>query len=98
MVLHQKCLRLKIVNVKKITRDVVGPTPIVLTPPPSPVFYAYVSRAGEMISEVEGTRPWGSSRKRVPKCLKGPKTTNATIAIAEKLFKRSKRGPFSLYV
>ena len=28
-----------------------------------------------MILEVEGTRPWGPSRKRVPECLKGPKTT-----------------------
>ena len=37
-----------------------------------------------MIPEVEGTRPWGSSRKRVPKCLKGPKITYTTIAIAKK--------------
>ena len=53
-------------------------------------------RAGEMIPEVEGTRPLGPSRKRVPKCLKGPKTTYTTIAIAEKQSKRSKKGPFSL--
>ena len=56
------------------------------------------ARAGEMIPKVEGTRPWGLSRKRVPKCLKGPKTTYPTIANAEKQFKRSKRGPFSLYI
>ena len=55
-------------------------------------------RAGEMIPEVEGTRPWGPSRKRVPKCIKGPKTTYTTIAVAEKQSKRSKKGPFSLYI
>ena len=32
-----------------------------------------------MIPEVEGTRPWGPSRKRVPKYIKGPKTTYTTI-------------------
>ena len=40
-----------------------------------------------MIPEVVvggGTRPWGPSRKRVPKCRKGPKTTYTTISIAEK--------------
>ena len=37
-----------------------------------------------MILEVEGTRPWGPSKKRVPECLKGPKTTYTIIAIAEK--------------
>ena len=41
-----------------------------------------------------GTRPWGPLRKRVSKCLKGPKTTYTTIAIAEKRSKRSKKGPF----
>ena len=51
-----------------------------------------------MIPEVEGTRPWGPSRKRVFGCLKGPKTTHTTIAIAEKQSKRSKKGPFSLYI
>ena len=51
-------------------------------------------RAGEMIPEVEGTRPWGPPEKRVPKCLKGPKTTYTTIKIAEKHSKRSKKGPF----
>ena len=35
-----------------------------------------------------GTRTWGPSRKRVPKCLKGPKTTYKNIAIAEKQSKR----------
>ena len=55
-------------------------------------------RAGEMIPEVEGTRPWGPSRKRVPKCIKGPKTIYTTIAVAEKQSKRSKKGPFSLYI
>ena len=40
----------------------------------------------------------GSPRKRVPKCLKGPKTTYTTIEIAEKQSKRSKKGPFSLYI
>ena len=49
-----------------------------------------------MIPEVEGTRPWGPSRKRVPKCIKGPKTIYTTIAVAEKQSKRSKKGPFSL--
>ena len=47
-----------------------------------------------MIPEVRGTRPWGPSRKRAPKCLKGPKTTYTTIAIAEKQSKRSKRAHF----
>ena len=56
------------------------------------------TRAGEVIPEVEGTRPRGPSRKRVSKCLKGPKTTYTTIAIAEKQSKRSKKGPFSLYI
>ena len=51
-----------------------------------------------MIPEVEGTRPWGPPRKRVPKCLKGPETTYTSIAIAEKQSKRSKKGPFSLYL
>ena len=46
-----------------------------------------------MIPEVEGTRPWGPPGKRVPRCLKGPKTTYTTIAIAEKQSKRSKKGP-----
>ena len=46
---------------------------------------------------MEGTRPWGPSRKRVPKCIKRPKTTYAAIAMAEKQSKRSKKGPFSLY-
>ena len=41
-------------------------------------------RAGEMIPEVERTRPWGPSKKRVPKCIMGPKTTYTTIAVAEK--------------
>ena len=41
-----------------------------------------------------GTRPWGPSRKRVPKGLKGPKTSYTTIAIAEKRSKWSKKGPF----
>ena len=52
-----------------------------------------------MIPEVEETRPWGPSRKRVPKYIKGPKTTYTTIAVAEKKqSKRSKKGPFSLYI
>ena len=55
-------------------------------------------RAGEMIPEVEGTRSWGPWRKRVPMCIKGPKTTYTTIAVAEKQSKRSKKGPFSLYI
>ena len=58
-----------------------------------------LSRAGEMIPEVEGTKPCPPPpRKRVPKCLKGPKTTYTTIATAEKQSKRSKKGPFSLYI
>ena len=56
------------------------------------------ARAGEMIPEVEGTRPWGPPGKRVHKCLKGPKTTYTTIVIVEKQSKRSKKGPFSLYL
>ena len=55
-----------------------------------------LGRTGEMIPEVEGTRPWGPPRKRVPMCLKGPKITYTTIAIAEKQSKRSKKGPFSV--
>ena len=51
-----------------------------------------------MIPEVEGTRPWGPPGKRVPRCLKGPKTTYRTIAMAEKQSKRSKKGPFSSYI
>ena len=51
-----------------------------------------------MIPEVEGTIPWGPSMKRVPKCLKGPQTTYATIVVAEKQSKRSKMGQFSLYI
>ena len=55
-----------------------------------------------MIPEVGGgggTRLWGPPRKRVLKCLKGPKTTYTTIAIAEKQSKRSKKmGSFSLYI
>ena len=58
----------------------------------------YRYRAGEIIPEVEGTRPWGPSRQRVPKCIKGPKTTYTTIAVAEKQSKKGKKGPFSLYI
>ena len=54
-------------------------------------------RAGEMIPEV-GRLGLGAPRKRVPKCLKGPKTTYTTIEIAEKQSKISKKGPFSLYI
>ena len=36
---------------------------------------------------------WGAT-----KCLKGLKTTNAIMEIAEKQFKRSKKGKFSLYI
>ena len=43
-----------------------------------------------MILEVEGTRPWGPSRKKAPKCLKGPKTTNASMAVAEKQLREVK--------
>ena len=50
-----------------------------------------------MIPEVGGTRPWALEGKG-PKYLKGPKTTYTTIAIAEKQSKRSKKGPFLLYV
>ena len=51
-------------------------------------------RAGEMIPEVRGTSPWGPSRKRVPKCLKGPETTYTTIAIAENSPREVKRAHF----
>ena len=51
-------------------------------------------RAGEMIREVGRTKPRGPSRKRVPKCPKGPDTIFATILIAGKQSKRSKKGPF----
>ena len=45
-----------------------------------------------------GTSPWEPPRKRVHKCLKGPKTTYTTIAIAEKQSKRGKKGPiFVIY-
>ena len=40
----------------------------------------------------------GALRKRVHKCLKGPKTTYTNIAVAEKQSKRSKKEPFSLYI
>ena len=40
----------------------------------------------------------GGPEKKVLKCLKGPKTTYTTIAIAEKQSERSKKGPFSLYI
>ena len=56
-------------------------------------YFLYLLRAGEMIPEVEGARPWGAPRKKVPQCLKGPKTTYTTIEIAEKQSKRSKRVP-----
>ena len=56
----------------------------------------HTGRAEEMNPEVEGPRPWGPPRKRVPKCLKGPKITYPIIAIAEKQSKRRKKGPFSL--
>ena len=46
-----------------------------------------------MIPEVEGTRPWGPPRRRVPKCLKWPNTTYTNIAIAEKQSKRSQKVP-----
>ena len=55
-------------------------------------------RAGKMIPEVRGDQALGPSRKRVPKGLKGPKNTYTTITIAEKQSKRSKKGPFSLYI
>ena len=69
----------------------------------------FLVRAGEMIPEVGGggdrpfssgpPRPWGPSPLgTIPKWLKGPKTTYTTIAIAEKQSKRSKKGPFSLYI
>ena len=45
-----------------------------------------------------GTRLWRPPRKRVLKCLQGPKTTYTTIAIAEKQSKRGKKGPFLLYI
>ena len=44
-----------------------------------------------------GTRPSGPSRKRVPKCLKGPKTTYRTILIVGKQSKRSERAHFVIY-
>ena len=40
----------------------------------------------------------GALEERVPKCIKGPKTTHTTIAVAEKQSKKSKKGPFSLYI
>ena len=62
-------------------------------------YIASANRAGGSIPEVwgGGTRPWGPSRKRVPKCLKGPKTIYTTIAIAEKQSKRSKKAHFVIY-
>ena len=51
-----------------------------------------------MIPEVEGTMPWGPSRKRVPKCIKGPKTTYTTISVAEKKVQEKQKGPiFVIY-
>ena len=40
----------------------------------------------------------GALEKRVPECLKWPKTTYTIIATAEKQSKKSKKGPFSLYI
>ena len=57
-----------------------------------------VVRAAEMIPEMGGLGLGGPSRKRAPKCRKGPKTTNATMTIAEKQFKRSKKDPFLSYI
>ena len=51
-------------------------------------------RAGEMIPEVEGTRPWEPPRKRVPKCLKGPKTTNTTMNLLKNSQRELKRAHF----
>ena len=49
-----------------------------------------------------GSRPLGPRGKESPgespPGLKRPKTTYTTIAIAEKQSKRSKKGPFSLYI
>ena len=50
-----------------------------------------------MIPEV-GDQALGALEEKGPKCLKGPKTTYTTISIAEKRSKRSKNGPFSLYI
>ena len=52
------------------------------------------ARAGEMSPEVEGTRPWGPWRKRVPECLKGPKTTYTTI----RMLKNSPSEPKGVYI
>ena len=40
----------------------------------------------------------GALEEKGPKCLKGTKTINANMVLAEKQFKRSKKGPFSLYM
>ena len=54
-----------------------------------------ICRAGEVIPEVEGTRPWGPRGKGSPSVgIKGPKTTNTTNTVAEKQSKRRKRAHF----
>ena len=81
---------------------------LALTPPPDraiPVLWQNFIRT----FNVPGRQGWrndsrgggldlGGPMKRVRKCLKGPKSTYTTIAIAEKQSKRSKKVPFSLYI
>ena len=50
-----------------------------------------------MIREVGGLG-LGALEEKGPECLKGPKTTYTTLAIAEKQSKRGKKDPFSLYL
>ena len=54
-------------------------------------------RAGEMIPEVEGTRPWGPRGKGSPSVSKGPKQPMQLWQLLKKQFNRGKKGPFSLY-
>ena len=82
---------------RDIPRELTGPT-FFLVRAWNVAAAAQKFRTGEMIPEVEGTRPWGPRAKGVPKCLKGPKTTYTTIAVAEKQSKRSKKGPFLLHI
>ena len=58
---------------------------------------AYLAQGGRNDSRGGGTRPWGPSRKRVPKYLKGPKTTYTTIAFAENSQKEVKRSHFVIH-
>ena len=51
-------------------------------------------RAGEMIPEVEGTRPWGPSRKRSPSVSNGPKPPIQILQLLKNSPRERKRAHF----